>query len=210
MKMSKHNIKLIIIDFYGMMSLGSYENTSHWIAKKYRLPFDKVYDVVYHKHFEAAALGNISERRFYQNIVDDLDLKENWHQIKMAHQSFHVLNKSVFNYCRLLQENDYTILLLSKNLPNQFREELKKMKIRKHFKNIINTYDLGFKKSSVKTIRYILKKFKVKPSETVFCDDQKFNLLEAKKLGVHTIYYQNFKKFRKDLGEILRNNWIIK
>ncbi len=206
--MLKHNIKLIIIDFYGMMSLGSYEETSRWIAKKYHLPFDKVYNIVYHKHFEAAALGKISERRFYQNIVDDLSLNENWRQMKKVHQSFHVLNKSVFNYCRLLQKYGYTILLLSKNLPNQFREELRKMKIRAYFKNIINTYDLGCKKSSAKTIKYILKKFKVKPSETIFCDDQKFNLPEAKKIGVNTIYYQNFKKFRKELLVILKKNRI--
>ena len=202
--MPNHNIKLIIIDFYGMMSLGSYEDTCHWITKKYKFDYDHAYDIMYHKLFTPATLGKMSERQFYERTAKELGLKENWKQLKKIHQSFHKLNKSVFKYCVHLQNQGYTIVLLSKNLPGQFAEELKKMHVRKYFKNIINTFDLKLPKSSKKTIQYVLNIFNVKPKEVVMIDDQDFNLPEAKKLGVHTIYYENFSKFRREMTRLLK------
>ena len=99
--------------------------------------------------------------------------------------------------------------MLSKNTPGQFKETIKQFKIRNTFKNLINTYDLKLPKASVKTIRFVLKKFKVRPEEVIMIDDQAFNLVEPKKLGVKTILYKNFGKMKADkrVGGLLSAEW---
>lgn len=199
----ENKIKLIIIDFYGVMTKGSYRDTCRWLAKKYKLDFDYLYDIIYHKYFSRATLGKISESQSFALPIKELGLKETWQELRRKHLSFQALNESVFNLCLKLQKQGYMILLLSKNTPNQFALNLKQMKIRKYFKNIINTFDLSLPKSSVKTIKYVLKKYKVKPAEVIMTDDQDFNLVEPEKIGVKVILYRNFKIFKKRLNEYL-------
>jgi len=202
--MPKSKIKLIIIDYYGVLTLGSYKDTCLWLVKKYKLDYDYVYKVVYHKYFTPATLGKITEKQSFELPAKELGLKENWRELRAKHMSFQKKNKPVFNYILKLQKAWFTVLLLSKNTPQQFNEALKKIGTRIYFKNIINTFDLKLPKASAKTIKYVLKKFKVKPEQAIMIDDQDFNLVEAKKLGVKTIYYKNFKQFKKELDSYLK------
>ena len=194
-------IKLIIIDFYGVMTKGSYKETCQWLSKKYKLDYDYLYDIVYHKYFSKAAVGKLGELESFELPAKELGFKETGKELREKHLSFQKLRKPVFNLCKELQKKGYIILLLSKNTWGQFDYALRKMNIRRYFKNIINTFDLGYSKSSPKTIKYVLKKFKVKPEETIMVDDQDFNLVEPKKMGVKTILYKDFKQFKKELDE---------
>ncbi len=206
-------IKLIIIDFHGVMTKGSYKETCRWLEKKYKKGMailliiytnDYLYEVVYHKWFSQAAVGKISERESFAGAVRELGLDESWQELRAKHLSFQKLNKSVFNFCLKLQREGFIILLLSKNTRYQFSYALRKMNIREYFKNIINTLDFGYNKSSPRTIKLIMKKYKVKPQEIIMVDDQDFNLVEPKKLGVHTILYKNFQQMKDDLNNIIR------
>ena len=202
--LANSRIKLIIVDYYGVLTLGSYKDTCQWLAKKYKLDFNYVYQIIYHKYFSPAALGKITEQQSFELPIKELELKETWQELRKKHLSFQKKNVPVFNYILKLQKAGFTVLLLSKNTPEQFKEALLKIGTRKYFKNIINTFDLKLLKSSAETIKYILKKFKVKPEETIMIDDQDFNLVEAKKLGVKTIYYKNFKQFKKEMDSYLK------
>jgi FMN phosphatase YigB (HAD superfamily) len=202
-RVPKSRIKLIIIDLYGVMSHGSYKDTCKWLAKKYKRNYPNVYKIVYHKYFNAAAVGKISEQEFYQGFIDELGLKENWKAMRAKHLSFQTLNKQVLKLTRELQAQGYKILLLSKNIPYDFIWTVKKFSLRRYFKHIINTYDLGLPKASPKTMKYVLRKFKVKPHEVVFVDDQPFNLPAAQKMGVSAFLYKNFRGFRNKLERFL-------
>lgn len=196
--------KLIIFDYYGVTTKGSYRETSQWLAKKYKLPYKKVYQVVYHKYFSQAALGIMTERQSLLGPIKEFGLRETPEGIMRKHISFQTENKPVVSLMLKLQKQGYKILILSKNTPPQFKAALKKMNTRKYFKNIINTFDLKLPKASKETMFYIFKKFKVKPQEVIYIDDQDFNLPEAKKLGVKTIYYKSLKDFKVRLNKFLR------
>lgn len=192
-------IKLIIVDFYGVMTQGSYRETCQWLSKKYGIGYKKLYDIVYHKYFSAAAVGKITERASFAGPIKEFGFRETWQELRRKHLSFQKLNRPVFDLCRELQRAGFTILLLSKNTPWQFKFALKKLKIRRYFKNIINTYDLKLPKASKKTIQAVLKKFNVSPQEAIMIDDQEFNLVQAEKLGVKTIFCKNIARFKQDV-----------
>lgn len=199
----KKKIKLIIVDFYGVMTRGSYKETCQYLARKYGGKFKDIYKIVYHKYFSMAAVGKIPESKFLQAAMDELGYPMSGSQLLKIHLSFQKLNKPVFRYSLSLQEKGYKILLLSKNTPMQFKTVLKQMNIRKYFRHIINTFDLKLAKDSPKTIHLILKKFKVKPKEVIIIDDQDFNLKAAKKIGMQTILYKNFKQMKKSINKLI-------
>ncbi|MEW6407663.1 MAG: HAD family hydrolase [Patescibacteria group bacterium] len=198
-------IQLIIFDFYGVIIKGSYKDTSRWLAKKYKKPFDKVYKILYHKYFNQAAEGKINERQFFIRTLKELGFEEKWQTVQAKHISYLILDKQALKFAKNLQDQGIKVVFLSKNTPAQVEIILKKYKIRRHIKHFINTYDLGLPKADKRTIRHILKRFKVKPGEAVMIDDQDFNLVEPKKLGVKTILYKNFGQMRKELGKYLRD-----
>lgn len=201
---SRRKIKLIVVDFYGVMTHGNYRDTCQWLAKKYKLDANYLYDIIYHKYFVAAANRKITEEESFKGPIKELGLNEDWHEFRAKHLSFQKLNQQVFEFCHDLQKQGYNILLLSRNTPKQFEEVVKKMHMRWYFKNFINAYDLNLDKPSPQMIQYILKKFKVKPEEVIMVDDQDFNLVEPKKIGVYTILYKNFSDFKKQLMDKLK------
>lgn len=200
-------IRLIIIDFYGVMTKGSYKQTCKWLEKKYKqrygYTYKYLYKIVYHKYFSAAAVGKITEQQSFQGPINELGLDETWKELRAKHLSFQKVRKPVFDLCCQLQKQGYTIFLLSKNTPWQFNYAMTKMHMRWYFKHYVNTFNLGLAKHSPKTIRWVLKKYKVKPQEVVMVDDQDFNLVEPAKMGVRTILYKGFGDFKKKLMKIL-------
>lgn len=202
--MRRKKIKLIIIDFYGVLTFGSYRDTCRWLSKKYKLPFNYVHKVFYYKYFMKAVVGKISERKSFELPIQELGLGVNWKDLRKKHLSFQKLNKKVFNLCLKMQTKGYTICILSMNTKSQFNEILEKYKIKRYFKNVINTFDLKLPKASPKTIKFILKKFKVKPTQTLMIDDQDFNLVVAKKIGVKTILYKDFKRFNNMIEKYIK------
>ena len=201
--MQNKKIKLIIIDLYGVMSIGSYKETCQWISKKYSIDFNECYDIVYHKYFTPAAMGEISERQSFELAAQEIGMEEDAKTFMAKHLSFQRLNKSVFNYALELKKKGYKILLLSKNTPGQFKHVVNQYNLRKYF-DVINTFDLKLSKGSKETMKYVLGKYKVKSEEVFFVDDQYFNLPNAKKLGVHTHLYKNLKDFKKELNGLLK------
>lgn len=196
-------IKLIIIDFHGIISRGDYKNICRWLARRFHLPFDQVYEVFYHKYFSRAAVGEISEAESFRRAIKEMKLDIGWQEVRQKHLDFQILNKSARDYCVRLQKRGFTVLLLSKNTPPQFRYFLKSMDIKRFFQEIINTYDLRLPKASRVTIDYVLRKYKVEPKEVIMADDQEINLIAARKLGVKTIFYRNLRQFRCELERII-------
>ena len=199
----KRTPKLIIIDFNGVIVSGNYIVLTKWLAKKYHQKENYIYEILYHKWFNLAAEGKITEKAFFVNALKELGFPLSWQAARKQFMSAIKPNKLLIKYLVDLKNRGYTIVILSKNVPSQFNEGVKISGVRKHFKNLINTFDLDLPKASKKTIRLVLKKFQAKAAESVYIDDQDFNLVEAKKLGVKTLVYKNYRKLRSDLEKTL-------
>lgn len=196
-------IKLIVIDLYGVMSLGSYRDTCQWLCKKYGFDYEYCYKIVYHKYFCQAAAKKISDKTATELTVKELGLKESGPELFAKHLSFQRLNLKVFKWTLKRQQEGYKILLLSKNTPRQFNYAMHKFLLANYFK-ATNTYYLGIDKRSPKTAKYLLKKYKLKPQEILMIDDQDFNLSNPRKIGFKTILYNDFVDFNKEAKQILK------
>ena len=201
--MATKKIKLIIVDLFGVMTLGNWHNICKDLAKKYHRPEPEVYRILYHKYFNQAALGKLTLKQFWEKTLRELGFQEDWKRLDKKHLSYQILNRAAFAYFKSLRKQGCQVILLSKNIPPHFNYAVKKYKLDKNFDAVINTYDLGLPKASPKTIRLVLRRFKAKPEEAIMTDDQDFNLTEPAKLGVSTVLFKNNQQAKKEINKLL-------
>ena len=199
----KHKIKLIIFDAYGAVLSRGYPDTVGVLAKRYKIPEAKLQQVLYQKYFNLAALRKITQKQAWQEAVQELKLPLSWQAVRALHMSLFKVNRPVLRIARNLRK-DYITIMLSKNTRSQFAGTKKKLPaVWRSFDCVMNTWELNLPKASRATISLIAKKFKVKPTEIILIDDQRDNLIAGKAMGVKTIFYRNFKQFKKELNQYL-------
>jgi FMN phosphatase YigB (HAD superfamily) len=203
--MENKKIKLIIFDAYGVILTGGYPDTCKYLAKKFKVNWQDVYDVIYKKYCNKAAMRDITQKEAWENSVRELNLPIKWQEVRSIHYSLMGINKRVAVVAEKYRDSEIRTLLLSKNTRSQFSDVSKMLGFKKYFNDAINTWELGLPKASKKTLDYLMKRYGVKPDEIVYIDDQKENLKEAKKIGVKTIFYQSFEQFLKELNKYLKN-----
>ncbi len=196
--MQKNKIKLIILDAYGPVITGGYPATCKYLGKIFKKNWKDVFQIVYRKYFNMAAERKITQQEAWEEAIKELNMPISVKKLKKIHYDFMDLNKPVIKYVKQNNLSGAKILLLSKNTRSQFYDVNKKTGFRKEFKYIINTWELGLPKASKETMELIKQKFKVQSEEILYTDDQEENLIEAKKMGIKTIFYQNFNQFKKE------------
>jgi len=159
--------------------------------------------IMYKKYCNLAAERKITQKRAWQLTAKELDLPIKWQELRKIHMGLIEINQPVLRIVRQLRKH-YLTVILSKNMRSQFSAVKKRFpQVWRDFTAVINTWELGLPKASKKTILVLAKKFQVKPAEILYIDDQKDNLVEPKKLAVKTIFYKNFKQFKRELSEYI-------
>jgi FMN phosphatase YigB (HAD superfamily) len=202
--MKTKNIKLVIFDVYGVLLYGGYPDTCKLLAEKYNRDWKELYNVIYKFYFNKAAMREISQKEAWQKSIKDLQIPISVEDIKKIHYGLISYNKNIFNFINKIK-NNYKILLLSKNTREQFSYMVSHIPIiKKTFgKNMINTWEYNLPKASEETVSLVCKRFKIRPEEIVYIDDQEENLERAKAMGVKTILYKNFDQFEKAIKIVL-------
>ncbi|MDX9893279.1 MAG: HAD hydrolase-like protein [Patescibacteria group bacterium] len=198
--MKKNEIKLIIFDAYGAVMSRGYPDTMAVLAKRFAIPEKKLSEVIYRKYFEMAAQRQITQKQAWQLPVKELNLPISWQELRDLHYGLMEINQPVFEIAKKLRKK-YKVIILSKSTRTQFVDVLKKKhpQVPRNFDAIVNTWELGLPKASKETISFLAKRFKISPKEILYIDDQRSNLVALDKMGGKTIYYQNFKQFKKEL-----------
>jgi len=94
---------------------------------------------------------------------------------------------------RLLEElhEKNEIYLASNHIPLIFEKAVGNLKIKKYFKKIFVSFEMKTNKPNKEFFEIMLKETNYSPSECVFVDDSKTNLLTAKEMGFITIWFNN-------------------
>ncbi len=196
--------KAIIFDVGGVLQLGKYSKhqidnhktlgVHQYISKKLNVTLDQYFDSI-DKSYTLSIEGKISEKKAIQTIAKNLKTtpsKIRKLYIKDYKKNFKK-NKQLFKQAFKLKKLGYKIAILSDQWYLS-KEALMPKKIFNKFDNVIVSCDVGIRKPNSKIYRLTLKKLKIKPSESLFIDNQKWNTDAAKKLGINIILFKNNKQ----------------
>jgi len=200
--MKKKKIKAVIFDVGGVLAISKkplqkYRGRSHnlsvheFIAKKLKISLDQYFDSIdtaYIKSFE----GKFTKKQIAKILADNL--KSNPEKIeKLYHQAYKKnfkQNKQLFKQAFELQKRGYKIAVLSDQWPLSYRTLMPKKNF-KNFDQVIVSCEVGIRKPNPKIYHLTLRKLKLSPSETIFIDNQEWNLNPAKKIGMKTILFKD-------------------
>lgn len=205
----KRGVKAVIFDIADVLALSkkplsNYKGKPHHlgihetIAKKLKITLDQYFDSIdttYAKSIE----GRISPRKVIKIIsknfkITPTKLKKLYSE---AYKSNFKQNKKLLNQAFKLKKQGHKIAVLSDQW-HLSRDALIPKKIYKNFDFLVVSCDVGIRKPGSKIFKLALKKLKLKPSETLFIDNQKWNIDQAKKLGMKTILFKDNKQLFKD------------
>ena len=208
--MKKREIKALVVDVGGVLALG---RNSHWkkgklipsgvhinIAKKLKISIDQYLDsmdTTYTKSME----GKISKEKGIEILSRNFKISKQKlktiyfevykHQFKQNIQ----LLKQLFR----LKKLGYKIAILSDQWCLS-KEALIPKKFYKIFDEILVSCDIGIRKPNPKIYQLVIKKLNFSPNEILFIDNQKWNIIPAKKLRMKTILFKNNKQLFSDGG----------
>ncbi len=204
-------IKAIIFDVGGVLQIGGKTRISkkevhtsgvhQVVAKKLKISIDQYLDSI-DSHYAKSIEGQITK----QTLLSVLSLNLNYPKDKLQklyHKTYKKKfqkNIGLYNIAKKLKKQGYKIAILSDQW-HLSKEALMPKKDIKIFDAVVTSCDVGIRKPNIPIYEMILKKLKVKPEETVFIDNQAWNIFPAHNLGMNTILYHDNKKTKEQLKE---------
>ncbi len=197
--------KAVFFDLGGVLSVGkSFElndGVHKAVARKLKLPLDQYFDSI-DTYYSDAMLGRISKHEALKMMAKDLDTNPK----KLERIYFNVYkknfrrNKKLYNFALKLKKTGYKISIISDIWPVA-KEVLLDRKYTK-FNSIITSCDAGVRKIDPRIFKIALRRLHLKPKQVVFTDNQKWNLIAPKRLGIKSILYKNNKQLINDLKKL--------
>lgn len=189
------NKNSIFINKRGHKNLGVHND----ISKKLKISLDQWFDSidsVYSKSIEGKisrikALSIISRntetpRRKIMNLFVQ-EYKKNYKQ-----------NKRLYKLALKFKRQGYKIAILSDQWYLS-SEALIPKKYYDDFKPAIVSCNVGMRKPNLQIYKYTLKRLRLNPSQTIFIDNQEWNIKPAKSIGMNTILFKDNNQAIKEL-----------
>ena len=215
----KGDVKVIIFDVGGVLQLpktlvrliqdthligvpahcGHRNKSIHeYLADKLKIVLDQWFDAIdtaYAKSIE----GKLTEKQVLNIISENLNIikfkLKKW--LVKAYKHNVSLNKELLNQAKELRKLGYKIAILSDQW-HFSKIALMPKSLTKYFSPIVVSCEVGLRKPNPKIYSLILEKLKLRPSECLFIDNQKWNIFPAKKLGMKTILFKDNSQLFKE------------
>ncbi|MFA4872371.1 MAG: HAD family phosphatase [Patescibacteria group bacterium] len=190
-------ITTIIFDAGGVLTdIKTWEELGSILSKKYHVNKPKTIQLL-RTTWRKARVNKISSKLFWTTISDYLSRET--HLLRQEITTHHKMRPHMLQLITALKRH-YTTGLLSNHIEDWLEETIANHHLEKYFDAIVTSYGTRAAKPSKAIYRALLRKMRKKPEECIFIDDQKENVIAAKKLGIHGIHYRNFNQFKKELA----------
>ena len=215
MKNPNSKIKAIIFDVGGVLQLYQKSTTlkrphhsvHEYVAKKFKKDLDSWFDSIDTAYSKSMG-GKIKSSIAISSIAKNLNTNKK-HLSTLFNKAYKKLlgkNQELYNLAHNLKSQGYIIGILSDQWALSKPMLMPKKDI-KDFDITIASCDVGIRKPNPEIYKLLIKKLKQKnnsinPSEIVFIDNRKWNLPQAKKLGIKTILFKNNKQLIKELKKL--------
>ncbi len=205
-------IKAIVFDVGGVFQLGRFSlfpfgrhrsvSVHKFMARRFHISLDQWFDSI-DTAYARAIEGKISKREALSIMSKDLETSPVYLEnlFVKAYRKYYKRNNLLFDTAFNLRKKGYKIAILSDQWPVSSEALILPEDSRK-FNTSIVSCDVGMRKPNPSIYKLVLRKLKIRPSNSIFIDNQKWNVTSAKKLGMKTILFKNNKQTIKDLKKL--------
>ncbi len=131
-------------------------------------------------------------KQHYQTDISFSEFKRCWNAMILK------LPKENIEFLNYLRKAGKSVFLLSNINPIHaeyvelvYEGLMTNGSFRSHFNRAYYSYEMGMRKPNAEIYAYLLKEHALNPTETVFIDDNRFNIESAASLGIQVIHFAN-------------------
>lgn len=198
--------KAILFDLGGVLSLGKKQEDMHGVhaevAKRLGFTMDHYLDAI-DGNYPDAIKGKISGSEAMKHMSKNLETTPK--KLERIYQRIYKKNfrqnKQLYKYVLSLKRAGYKIGIVSDIWPVAKKVFFLKTYYR-HFNLVLASCDVGSRKTHEKIFRIALKKIHASPSETLFIDNEKWNMPAPRALGIKAILFQGNEKLAERLEKL--------
>lgn len=149
--------------------------------------------------------GKIDEATFWQKVQDK-------HNIRQVHVDENLLGRAfnddlvpfseVRNIVVQLRHVGIKTAVLS-NTIEPHAKALRTAGLYNDFDAVLLSHEIGLRKPGRKIYEYALKVLQSEPKKTIFIDDSPKNIEAARKIGIHSILFQNPTQLKNELTQLI-------
>lgn len=150
------------------------------------------------KYWREWRIAKITEKEFFQNVKTTLNLKYPIFFLKKHLYSAHEVDHDILDLTKELKK-DYKTYALTNHAKEWYNSQNKQIHFNELFDGIVTSFEAKIAKPNKKIYKLLLNKYKIKPRETIFIDDQEENIETARNLGIKAIHYKNIIQLKKEL-----------
>ena len=211
MEFKGEGIKAIIFDVGGVLQLGPktrfhrkdfhVSGVHEIIAKKLGISIDQYFDAI-DSYYVKSIEGTISKKKLLSHLSKNLKVSQEKVEklYSKEYKKRYKRNRKLYGLVRKLKRKNYKIAMLSDQWHLSKQPQISK-KDYILFDEIVVSCDVGIRKPHKEIYNLILSRLNVLPRETIFIDNQSWNLIPAYNLGIKTILFANNEKTKKELNK---------
>lgn len=161
-------------------------------------------DADYHAKFVGTSTRNLvqtSIRELGLDIAEDTLYEEmNLEKKKVLAEEGYVPLPGVVDLIRQLAQEGFKLAIASSSIPNDIKEVVKALKIRKYFHQLVSSTQVTHPKPAPDIFAQALKELGVNASEAIVIEDSEHGVQAAKAAGITCVGYLNPNSGKQDLG----------
>lgn len=209
MRSDNSKIKAVIFDVGGVLQLSPktrytrkdlhVSGVHEALSKKLKISIDQYFDAI-DQYYVKSINGEISKKELLKILSENLnypkDKLEKFYYL--TYKKKYRKNKKLYSIAKKLKKKGYKISILSDQW-HLSKDALIPKKDLKIFDAVVTSCDVGIRKPNLEIYKMILKKLKIKSEESLFIDNQSWNIIPAHKMGMNTILFTDNKKLKEQL-----------
>ncbi|MBN2043040.1 MAG: HAD-IA family hydrolase [Candidatus Aenigmarchaeota archaeon] len=199
-------IKAIIFDLGGVIACEDWDSYGETVWQKMAEFLEISHDqlgVLFHKFYrdEGLRLGRGSETEFFSELADISPNEISENDVKDFFYSLFYAKDEMVLFVKKLSLK-YPLYMISNDVAQWFDYKIEKFGIKKYFRHLFCSGNIGYAKPDPRIYEYALSKIPEAPIECVFVDNIERNLPPMKELGVKTILFSGVEKLKEELEKL--------
>ncbi len=199
-------IKAIIFDLGGVIACEDWDSHGETVWRKLAEYLEITHEqlgVMFHRFYkdEGLRVGRGSETEFFSmladlspNDVSENDVKDFFYSLFYPHDEMVLFVKKL--------SLKYPMYMISNDVANWFDYKIEKFGIKKYFKQVFCSANIGYAKPDPRIYEYALSKIPEAPVECVFVDNLERNIPAAEEAGMKTILFRDVEQLREELEKL--------
>jgi putative hydrolase of the HAD superfamily len=192
-------IHAILFDFGGVIADEGFYKGLMEIGKKNGLDPHDFFSIAEAQIFETGYLtGTANEKTFWDTVRKRTSVTESDTELKDEIMKRFTLRPEMIAYADHLRSKGLIVAMLSDQ--TDWLDEIDRdTGLFQHFDRVFNSYHIHRSKHEATVFKYVCAELAVKPSETLFIDDNIHHVGRAKAMGLNVIHFSDIGDFKQQI-----------